>query len=96
MIAKDVENKVERFHIIERTRTQRRLAWIANPSLRRKNWQPTEYSCVCSVHFISGGIKVLKVVKKKSKCYCTKFIIYMKYFSCACNKNLTTINIIIL
>ena len=40
----------------ERTRelsTRRRLAWIA--SLRRKNWNPTEYSRVCSAHFISGS-----------------------------------------
>jgi len=52
----------------ERTRelsTRRRQAWIA--SLRRKDWEPTEHSRVCSVHFISGS-QMLYVHVHVAKC----------------------------
>ena len=31
-----------------------RLKWIV--AVNRKDWSPTEYSCVCSDHFISGKL----------------------------------------
>ena len=33
--------------------SERRLKWIA--ALQRKNWKPTQYSWVCSAHFVSGA-----------------------------------------
>lgn len=44
--------------------SRRRLAWIA--SLKRKGWEPSEYSRVCSDHFVTGismnlyGIKLCR------------------------------------
>lgn len=34
------------------TEKDRRRAWIA--AVNRKNWVPTQYSWVCSAHFVSG------------------------------------------
>ena len=41
----------ERFYRFP-TEVQKREAWIA--AIKRKNWVPTEYSRVCSAHFVSG------------------------------------------
>lgn len=33
--------------------TERRARWVA--AVGRKNWEPTEYSWLCSTHFVSGA-----------------------------------------
>ena len=32
--------------------SERRLKWVA--AIQRKNWEPSNYSWICSAHFVSG------------------------------------------
>ena len=37
---------------VEQLSTRRRKEWLTK--INRKNWVPTSYACVCSIHFIGG------------------------------------------
>ena len=46
------------------TEERQRTSWIA--AINRANWTPTEYSRVCSAHFVSGKIRDRNNVLKRN------------------------------